>query len=169
MTTEAQGDASSTQGPIIGPIREGRCRMNGCSWFQVQSFEMVRENERGALLRVAVREGGSEHPDGNYPERPRESAIQWQPSDPVYFFCSTRYPAIISENASGGWSGYRLDLTMSAGVTAFVHNQYRAICHPDGALNGDSAAAAVRLGYTRFDGDAEFTVARPEDVFDRVN
>lgn len=155
--------------PIVGPIREGRCRMNGCSWFQVQNFEVVRENEKGALLRVTQREGGSDHPDGKYPERPRASAIQWAESSTSYFFCSPRFPAIISESEGGGWEGIRLDLTMSAGVTEFVHNQYRAICHPDGALDVDTAAAAARLGYTPNGGEVEFQLGRPEEVFDRVN
>jgi hypothetical protein len=155
--------------PIVGPIREGRCRMNGCSWFQVQSFEVVRENEKGALLRVTQREGGSDHPNGKYPERPRASSIQWGESSTSYFFCSPRFPAIISQNESGGWEGIRLDLTMPAGVTAFVENQYRAICHPDGALDVDTAAAAARLGYTRNEGEVEFKLSRLEDVFDRAN
>jgi hypothetical protein len=172
VATSAGPQSASTRSadePIVGPIREGRCRMNGCSWFQVQSFEMVRENEKGALLRVTMRQGSSDHPNGKYPTRPRASAVQWAESDTSYFFCSPSFPAIISQNGSGGWEGFRLDLTQSAGVTEFVHNQYRAICHPDGGLDADTAAAAARLGYTRNDGPGEFTLGRPEDVFERVN
>jgi hypothetical protein len=163
QTASARADGRE----IVGPIREGRCRMNGCSWFQVQEFAMVQENEQGALLRVTQREGASDHPDGKYPERPRESAIQWSESYTSYFFCSAGFPAIIAEGESGGWEGLRLDLTTEAGVTAFVHNQYRAICHPDGALDVDTSAAAARLGYTHNDGE-EFRLSRPEDVFARL-
>ena len=153
--------------PIVGPIREGRCHMNGCSWFQVQSFDMVRETADAALLRVVSRDGSSMHPDGNYPRRPRETDIQWAPeSSTSYFFCSTRYPAIIYDN-EGVLEGYRLNMIMSAGATEFVHAQYRAICHPDGGLEAPGAAA--RLGYTSFDGEAEFRLSRPEDIFDRAN
>jgi hypothetical protein len=170
-TTAGTQSAStrSADEPIVGPVREGRCRMNGCSWFQVQSFEVVRETEKGALLRVTMREGSSDHPDGKYPTRPRPSAVQWTESDTSYYFCSPRFPAIIGENESGGWDGIRLDLTQSAGVTEFVHNTYRAICHPDGALDVDTAAAAARLGYTPNEGEQEFTLSRLEDVFDRAN
>lgn len=161
-------ESASAVEPIVGPIREGRCHMNGCSWFQVQSFDLVRETERGALLRVVMREGSSMHPNGNYPRRPRASSIQWAPeSQTAYFMCSTRYPAIVFEGEAGGWTGYRLDLTQSAGATTFIHNQYRAICHTDGALDAEGAAA--RLGYTRYDGEMEISVARPEELFDRVN
>lgn len=164
------GQSTSAGEPIVGPIREGRCHMGGCSWFQVQSFEMVRETEKAALLRVVSREGQSTHPDGNYPRRPRESAVEWAPqSDTSYFFCSTRYPAILFESADGGFDGYRLDPTQVSGATTYIHNQYRAICHPDGALDADTAEAAARLGYSRYDGEAEIQVARPEDLFDRID
>lgn len=165
------GGQSASGEPIVGPIREGRCHMNGCGWFQVQSFEMVRENEKGALLRVTQRNGGSTHPDGNYPRRPRESAIEWSDhSETYYLFCSPLHPALIFQNeGDGSWSGFRLDLTMPSGATEYVQNQYRAVCHPDGALDADSAAAAARLGYTTFDGESEFRLNRPEDVFDRVD
>lgn len=163
-----EGQSASAGEPIVGPIREGRCHMGGCSWFQVQSFEMVRETEKGALLRVVSREGQSMHPEGNYPRRPREADVQWAPqSDTSYFFCSTRYPAILFASADGGFDGYRLDPTQISGATTFIHNQYFAICHPDGALV--TAGAAARLGYTRYDGETEIQVARPEELFDRVD
>lgn len=162
--------ASSSGEPIVGPIREGRCHMGGCGWFQVQSFDVVRENEKGALLRVTQRNGQTTHGNGNPPRRPREAAIDWSAETETYYlFCSSRYPAIISRNeAGGGYDGFRLDMTMPSGATEYVQNQYRAVCHPDGALDADTAAAARRLGYAPFDGEAEFTVARPEDVFDRA-
>lgn len=165
MTT---GSGSGSTGQLAGSIHEGRCRMGGCSWFQIQNFDVVRENTNGALLRVTLREGASDHPDNNYPRRPRESQIRWAESSTVYFLCSTRYPALISEGEGGRWEGYRLDLTTPSGASEFVHNQYRAVCHPDGALNLDTAGAAARLGYRSFEGDSEISLPSPEALFDQI-
>ncbi len=160
-------DASADANPIIGSIREGRCHMGGCSWFQVQNFDVVRETEKGALLRVSMRSGSSDHPNGDYPERPRESAISWSPAAESYFFCSKSYPAIVSRSDTGGYEGFRLDMTTSYGAIEAVQNEYRAICHPDGDMAASDSAA--RLGYTALVGEPELLLARPEELFDRLD
>ena len=71
------------------------------------------------------------------------------------------------EESGTGFEGFQLDMTATYGAIESIQNQYRAICHPDGGMNAEGSAA--RLGYTALQGEPEFRLTRPEDIFDRVN
>lgn len=155
-----------TAGPIAA-----RCHMGGCGWFDVRSFEVVRETERGALIRLESRHGGSSHPgDQDMPTSARGVRIDWQPFHRnTWIFCSTAYPAIIELTEDGSYEGYRIDLTMPSGASEYITNQYVHVCHPNGELAEDQVEAARRLGY-RPAGEEPmaFELLSPEQIFDRA-
>jgi len=171
-TTGADGaTARDRSNPITAAPHIGRCHMGGCSWFDIRSFEMVRETESAALLRLDMRDGSSSHPGGrDTPTSSRGVRIDWSPYDRnTYVFCSTQWPAIISPAEGGtGWDAYRIDLLMSAGATEYVTQQYLTVCHPDGALNAEGAAE--RAGYRRVGDDEprQLRLGAPEEMFDRA-
>ena len=160
------GSAQSASQIVSGPFI-GRCHMGGCGWYDIQSFEMVRETPEAALLRLTMRNGGSQHP-GDYPESSRGVAIDWGPVDSdTHVFCSTKMPAIISRGENGGWEGYRIDPTMSMGATESINRLYAHVCHNGQDI--DAEGAAERLGYTRAPEDApEIQVTSPEQLFDLI-
>ena len=168
MTAGSNGrDASNpiTAGPVAG-----RCYPGGCSWFDIRSFEMVRETERGALLRLDTREGGSDHAmSADAPQSSRGVQISWGPySNDAYVFCSRELPAVITLAADGSYEVLRLDVVSGGVPEEFMRTQYGHVCHPGGEVNSEGAVA--RLGYRPLrDGEErEFTLGSPEAIFDRL-
>jgi hypothetical protein len=159
-----------TSNPITaGPVA-GRCYPGGCSWFDIRSFEMVRETERGALLRLDTREGGSNHAmSADAPQSSRGVRIAWGPySNDAYVFCSRELPAVITRAQDGSYEVLRLDLISGGVPEEFLRTQYGHVCHQVGELDGDGAVE--RLGYRPLrDGEErEFTLRSPEAIFDRL-
>lgn len=153
--------------PITGGPQIGRCFMGGCGWYQIRSFDVVRETEQGALIRLDMRDGSSRRRgDAASPRSSRGVDIDWgEYEKDEYVFCSSRLPAMISTaEGGGGWEALRLDLTMSSGATEYITNVYGHVCHPDGELN--SEGAAERLGYRRYEGqDHTIRLSAPEAIF----
>jgi len=167
-TATSAGLDPNVANPITAGPQIGRCHMGGCSWFDIQSFEVVRETEDGALIRLKMRSGSSDHRDNAYPQSSRGVKIDWSPfSEDEHLFCSTRLPAWIARGESGGWEADRVDLLLSAGATEYMHNLYGHVCHPDGDLEAEGAAE--RLGYRRYEGEeTSFALTSPEAIFDRL-
>jgi len=159
-----------TGNPITAGPKADRCYPGGCGWFDIRSFEVVRETETGALIRLDMREGSSSHPnDQDAPRSARGVRIDWgEYENDTYLFCSTRLPAVLNRNEdSGGWEAYQLDLLTGGVPEESLATLYAHVCHPDGGLEGDGAAA--RLGYTDRGGrDGAFQLRRPEEIFERV-
>ena len=171
------GCASVADEPVApaGAVRQiasgpeiGRCHMNGCSWFEITDFDMVRETEDAALLRLTMREGASMHPNGRYPARARGVRIDWGPPTEEYFaFCSRRRPALITRSDDGAWEALRIDPTTLSGATEFVTRVYAHVCHDEDLL---AAGAAERLGYRTQNFDSPtFRLDVPEQIFYREN
>lgn len=158
--------------PITAEPQLGRCHMGGCGWFQIRSFEVVRETEEGALIRLDMRDGGSKDDDRPNRASPRGLNVDWGPyRNDEYVFCSTLHPAVISPAEGGnGFEAYRIDLLLSAGATEYVTNVYSHVCHT--GVDMEAEGAPEGLGYTRFEADdAEDYVTRlssPEAIFDQL-
>lgn len=149
-------------GLVSGP-EIGRCHMGGCTWFEVTSFEMVREIPNAALLKATVREGSSMHPNG-YPRTSRGVAIDWSPeSSDYYLFCSTRLPAVAFRDGEG-LEAYRVNPGAPSGAAEYVTTIYNHVCHNGVEMNSDRATA---LGYGAGE-EGPLTIDRPEQLFDRA-
>ena len=166
--TGASAGRDTTNPITAGPVA-GRCYPGGCSWFDIRSFEVVRETERAALIKINTREGGSEHAmSADAPRSSRGVRIEWGPYEEAYVFCSREMPAIMGQLENGSYEAQELDLINGGVPEEFMATQYGHVCHPDGEMSGDGAAE--RLGYrsVRDREDRTFTLASPEAIFDRL-
>ena len=161
--------ARDTSNPITaGPVA-GRCYPGGCSWFDIRNFEMVRETERAALIKIYTREGGSDHAmSADAPQSSRGVRIQWGPYDEAYVFCSRELPAVLGQTRNGNYEVQLLGLINGGVPEEFMATQYGHVCHPDGGMQGDGAAE--RLGYRPLEnGEIRiFALRSPEAIFDRL-
>ncbi len=164
--TESAGLAPNVANPITSGPKIGRCHMGGCGWFQIRSFEMVRETGEGALIRLDIRDGGSEDTNRRDRNSARGVKIDWGPyRNNDYVFCSTRLPAVIGPGESGvGWDAYRIDPLSPSGASQAVTNLYNHVCHT--GVDMEDEGAAERLGYRRYEGqDYSFSLSSPEAIF----
>lgn len=159
---DSNAAAAITSGPRIG-----RCYMGGCSWFDIQSAQIVRRTSEGTLIRIKAREGGSEHEGVEPPQSSRGVAIEWGDYEgDQHIFCSTRLPAIITPT-EGGWEARRIDPVQWSVPAEYITNVYRHVCHPGGEL--DSEGGAERIGYRRAPEEEPMILLRvPEAIFDRI-
>lgn len=170
MTTETGPDARrGRDNPITaGPVA-GRCYPGGCTWFDIRSFDLVRETERAALLRIDVREGGSNHAmSADAPRSSRGVRIEWGEYGEAWLFCSRDLPAMITQGANGTYDVQRIDIIDGGLPQEVMITQYNHVCHTAEELRGDGAAA--RLGYRPMPEGVqmEFTVRSPEALFEEV-
>lgn len=167
VTGASAGRDTST--PITaGPVA-GRCYPGGCQWFDIRTFEMVRETERAALIKISTREGESTHAmSADHPRSSRGVLIEWGPYHDVYVFCSRELPALLSQTENGSYEVQRLDLIRGYVPEELIATRYGHVCHPDGGMQ--DYGAAERLGYRALrDGErGSFTLRSPEAIFDRL-
>jgi hypothetical protein len=172
VVTGASSARVADANPITAGPQIGRCHMGGCGWFDIRSFEVVRETSDGALIRLDSRDGSSDHSGGSYPASSRGVKIDWGPySKDGYVFCSSRLPAVIDRAETGaGWEAYRLDVISPSGASQSVTNLYNHVCN--NGVDMEAEGAAERLGYRPVQADAsgDFTIplASPEAIFDHL-
>lgn len=115
---------------LIGKVVRGRCHMDTCSWFKIESMKPAGQSPRGQLFKMTSRWWESTHPEGSYDRRaPRQGGE----STTSFMFCSKTMPAIINKDNSGsGWSATMLAPGNSEaiyGVTETALALYWAACH----------------------------------------
>lgn len=141
--------AGSTTTPeftaLIGKVVRGRCHMDTCSWFSIESMEPAGQSGRGQLFKMTLKWWESYHPGGSYDRRaPR----QGEESATSFIFCSKTVPALIDKDDRGsGWSATMLapgnsDAIFGATETALT--LYWAACH--GKAVEDVYKGGERLG-----------------------
>jgi hypothetical protein len=161
---------SADANPITSGPKVGRCHMGGCGWFEIRSFDVVRETSDGALIRLDMRDGGSDDTDRADRNSSRGVKIDWGPyRNDEYVFCSTRLPAVISRAEGGaGWDAYRIDLLSPSGASQYVTNVYSHVCHS--GVDMEAEGAGERLGYRRVQagdsGDYVIRLSSPDAIFD---
>lgn len=153
--------------PITSGPQIGRCRMGGCSWFDIQSFEVVRETGEAALIRLRMRDGSSDHRDDDYPETSRGVKIQWGDyADSEHVFCSTRLPAYIS-GSGDSWEAAQLNPYGPSGVREYITKVYLHVCHPGQDVS--TQTALQRLGYgPDTSTESDISLTSPEAIFDHL-
>lgn len=159
---------SAEVNPITSGPQIGRCYSGGCSWFDIRSFNVVRETSDGALIRIAMREGGSESGEGPHPESSRGVDIKWdEETSNQYVFCSRRLPAIISQAEEGSYEARRLDLVEWSVPTEFITNVYAHVCHSGDNILAEGATA--RAGYRAVAGEEQvIALSTPEAIFQHI-
>jgi hypothetical protein len=163
---------SADANPVTSGPKVGRCHMGGCGWFEIRSFEVVRETSDGALIRLDMRDGGSKDTERADRNSSRGVKIDWGPyQNDQYVFCSTRLPAVISPaEAGGGWEAYRLDLLSPSGASQAVTNLYNHVCN--NGVDMEAEGAAERRGYRSVQadetGDFLLPLTSPEAIFDHL-
>ena len=164
----AQSASAAGANPITSGPQIGRCYSDGCTWFDIQSFEMIRETEDGALIRLTMREGGSRSGSGPHPENARGVDIEWEGyTSSEYVFCSKKLPAMISSEDGGAAEATVLDLLQWGVPTEVITNIYAHVCH-----NGErilDEGMAQRAGYRSMEGqDREISLPSPVAIFDHL-
>ena len=149
---------------LSAELMQGRCRMDYCTWFSVESRDMVGSNTKGALFKTSFKEWTSRHPNGTYDKRtPRTGGG----ASTAYHFCSKTSPSAIWQDEGGQWKVAALNLASPSGAEENAVIQYFAVCHgvPSGHDVGHSFdALATRFGYAPAENADLRVVARPEDI-----
>jgi hypothetical protein len=148
---------------LAAELLQGRCHMNYCNWFSIESRDIVASGKSGALAKAEIKEWGSYHPDGDYKRHRPRTGGQLSAS---YFFCSKTKPAAIWEDA-GKWQGAVLNVASPSGAEENITIQYFAVCH--GVTSGNDAddaydVLARRFGYSPIEGADLPVLVRPEDI-----
>jgi len=145
-------------------LMQGRCRMDHCTWFSIESRDLVGSNARGALFKVALKGWTSHHPGGDYGKRRPRTGGEISTS---YFFCSKAQPSAVWETDAGRWTTAVLNVASPAGAEENAVIEYFAVCH--GVQSGrdiDASfdALAERFGYAPVEHADPREIARPEDI-----
>lgn len=144
-------------------LMKGRCHMDYCSWFSIESRDLVGSNARGALFKVELKGWTSHHPRGDYGRRSPRTGGE---TSTGYVFCSKKNPAAIWDEDAGHWSAATLNLASPSGAEENAVIQYFAVCH--GIQSGQDAQSsfeslAARFGYGKIATDLK-ELKRPEDI-----
>jgi hypothetical protein len=155
---------ASSGAALSAELMQGRCRMDYCNWFSIESRDIVGSNAKGALLKVISREWTSHHPNGSYDKRrPRTGGG----ASTGYYFCSKTKPSTIWQDDGGHWKVALLNLASPSGAEESAVIEYFAVCHGIHSghdTSGSFDALAKRFGYASIENADLRDIARPEDV-----
>ncbi len=141
----------------------GRCHMDSCWWWKIDSTETVQKQDFDRLVKVAVRTTQAEYDSDyvdrfGYPSSP-EAHAKWNDSSECYLFCSRTTPTYLdfddNENKFVGAIPFDNDGT-PWGVTEGVANLYDHVCN--GGIT-PTYSISQRVA------DMDIEVARPTDLF----
>ncbi len=154
---------AGSQENAAGNIVMGRCHMDSCWWWQIDSTETVQKQGSERLVKVAVRttqaEYASDYVDRHgYPNYPEEYA-RWGDVSTSYLLCSKTTPTYLyfddDENKYIGAIPFDNDGT-PWGVTEGVANLYDHVC------NG---VITLTYSISQRVADMDIKVAHPTDLF----
>ncbi|MGB4499192.1 MAG: lysozyme inhibitor LprI family protein [Methylococcaceae bacterium] len=126
--TELNLSSSSSSNPIV----MGRCHMDSCWWWKVESTQRIQSNNKGELIKAVVRTTSVEYRSSEverkgYPALPPKKA-QWEEAADTFIFCSNNLPAYFDyDKEQKKFVG--LVFGESAGATEGVENLYVHVCH----------------------------------------
>ncbi len=144
---------SAIASDIVGKLIDGRCRMDYCSYFSIESISAAGSNRIGELRQVETKHWSSHHPDGTYHIRARRTGGSQSTG---YVFCSRQKPAVLFQS-NGKWFGHLLPIGSDpAGFMTQSMIQYFAVCHGLIVKEADPfGTIGRRLGYSIPEGRAE--------------
>ncbi|QRM28672.1 hypothetical protein [Microvirga sp. VF16] len=149
---------------LSAELMQGRCRMDYCAWFSIESRDIVGSNANGALFKVVSKEWTSHHPNGSYDKRsPRTGGAV----STGFYFCSKTKPSAIWQSDGGQWKVAVLNLASPSGAEENAVIEYFAVCHgvQSGHDMSDSFdALAERFGYGPVQNADLQDITRPEDI-----
>jgi|UPI0004B724CD hypothetical protein len=155
---------ASSGAALSAELMRGRCRMDYCAWFSIESRDIVGSNANGALFKVISKEWTSHHPNGTYDKhRPRTGGE----ASTGYYFCSKTKPSTIWQDDAGQWKMAVLNLTSPSGAEENAVIAYFAVCHgvQSGHDTSDSFdSLSKRFGYAPIQNADLHDIARPEDA-----
>jgi hypothetical protein len=145
-------------------LMQGQCRMDHCTWFSVESRDLVGSNAKGALFKAELKGWTSHHPNGSYGRRSPKTGGN---SSASYFLCSKTKPSAIWQDDNGHWMVAGLNLGSPAGAEENAVIEYFAICH--GIQSGSDRSSSFeeltqRFGYGPLTYSDLREIARPEDI-----
>jgi hypothetical protein len=154
--------------PGAGVPKTGRCHMGECSWFAELNRETVREAAGGRLLRLSLIGGSSSSGEGEDYEASYgpQATVDWdRAAHDVWVFCSPRLPTVMTRSQGGRIQATVLNFVdWSPPVHESDRNVYVHACHGEAG-----EGFAERHGYRApAEGEEEFELSRPEEIFERV-
>ncbi len=151
----------------------GRCHMDYCSWFSIESRDISATNPQGALVKVESRWWQSHHPKGYDKRAPRKGGELGV----SYVFCSKTAPALIDrDDSSRKWLASSIapgnpDDIAGANITGYIF--YFAVCHgltvTEAGLYDQTVTLGKKFGYSvkPSDEDTQRTIDAPTDILKR--
>jgi hypothetical protein len=155
---------ASSGAALSGELMQGRCRMDYCNWFSIESRDLVGSNTKGALFKVISKGWTSHHPNGSYDKRRPRTGGE---ASTDYYFCSKTKPSAIWQSDTEGWKVAALNLGSPSGAEENAVIEYFAVCHGVQSGHGTSEsfdALSKRFGYASVENADLQDVARPEDI-----
>jgi hypothetical protein len=144
VVVSSQGLRAQEFAALTGKIAPGRCHMDYCSWFSIESAEALGEAPHGVLFKLDTKWFSSHHPRGYDRPAPRK----FDNEGTSYVFCSKTKPALLSQSDDKKtWTadflapGNRQEV-FGANETALAY--YWAACHR--AIVKDVYDEGARLG-----------------------
>jgi hypothetical protein len=154
----------TSSGALSAELMQGRCRMDYCAWFSIESRDIVGSNANGALFKVISKEWTSHHPNGSYDKRRPKTGGE---ASTGYYFCSKTKPLAIWQDDAGPWKVAVLNLASPSGAEENAVIEYFAVCHGVQSGHGTSnafGALTKRFGYLPVEAAELRDLALPEDV-----
>jgi hypothetical protein len=145
-------------------LMQGRCRMDHCTWFSIESRDIIGSNAHGALFKVVSKGWTSHHPGGEYGKpRPRTGGE----TSTGYYFCSKTKPSALWEADAGRWTVAALNVASPSGAEENAVIEYFAVCH--GMQSGHDKTASFRelaegFRYSPAETIDLRAIAHPEDI-----
>lgn len=150
-------------------VKRGRCHMGDCSWSQEIVRDLIGSNNIGALFRVELRGGDSEHPNNNYNSRAR---IVWnKQTHNTYVFCSKIMPSVMMQEGPKVFANF-LKISVGGvipGAEESAYGMYLNVCHSIDVdkVGIDPSRLAKTFGYKideeRFN-KTEEKLVQPQDI-----
>jgi hypothetical protein len=155
-------------------VQQGRCHMNVCDWFKIDSQSTVGSSSDGVLIKAAFRWWQSDDLNGTTSNRPPQDGEKLTTE---YFFCSRRAPAVlVLRGNTGTWTVTELapgEADDIAGFNTTAYLRYFLVCHgtpvTEATLRAQTTIIGKTFGYhlTRNSDRSHFTVDHPEEMLSR--
>ena len=146
--------------------------MGDCTWFSLQTVQLVGKSEQGELYAVAQKMWSSHHPDDYKKPAPRTNEHIYS----NFIFCSKSNPAIFDYQTSGATESGPREWNMGTlkpgredavyGYNTLGYVAYMAVCHNNTNVElATTSKFGKQLGYSFSDGELnDHKVASPFDV-----
>jgi hypothetical protein len=146
------------------------CSMGECWWFRKEARQPMLRNRDGELVRYAVLEGRSRHPDDRYPKTYSSPLhVRFRPKT-YYAFCSRMRPSVAFKaelgRDRGKWLAHLLNLHDLFGYNGSSAVIYFAACHGVDLNRQSLGIVMKRFRYDEPTPSAQIELRTPVDLAD---